>query len=279
MPFPPSSLPTSDGLDSAIPLVLKIGGSVLRAAGDYRQAAARIAREALRQPTWVVVSAAHGVTDALNALAQSRNPQGAARILAQHARLLDGPLPASWSEDLTRAELGAGAGRPEALLGWGERASAFILQAWLRRVGVDAPVFELGPRRPLPRHRVAVVPGFYLRDRFGRTRTLPRGGSDVSALLLAVSWGASSVRLWKEGGGVRSPDRPDEIVPAIDATELLVWIGESVRPLHPAAVRIARRHGIELILEDPTGARPSTRVVSPRGLPPLPTPLARSAQR
>lgn len=230
--------------------VIKVGGSLLRDGAAYEAIAGRLALE-LAAPAWVVVSAAHGVTDRLRDLAASRDPAVALAIASQHAAW--GLSPAMQAELVA---LATHAPR-DAILAWGERASAAILQVRLRQAGRRVPIVELRGHGPLPDLPAAIVPGFYVRDRTGRRRLLPRGGSDITALLLAAWTGAPVVHLWKDGGGIRLDGA---IAPILRSRDLLARIGSTIHPLHPAAARIAQRRGIALVLEDPWGRHPSTTV-------------------
>jgi homoserine dehydrogenase len=237
----------------AVTRVIKVGGSLLRDGDAYGAIARRLAPE-LATPTWVVVSAAHGVTDRLRTLAESRDLAQADAIARQHAAW--GLPPALQAELLALAPHAP----RDAVLAWGERASAALLQARLRAAGRRVPVVELRGRGRLPDLPSAIVPGFYLRDRAGRRRLLPRGGSDITALLVAAWTGAPSVHLWKDGGGIRLGDA---IAPTLRSRDLLARIGSTIHPLHPAAARIAQRRGIALVLEDPWGRHASTTVRDP----------------
>ena len=238
--------------------VIKVGGSVLRGEADYRAVADRL-RPWLDCGAWVVISAAHGVTDELERIASERRPEPVLDLLARHAIWAGEPLPADLASELASAVRDASA--PTAtILSWGERASAATLRARLSRVGVHVPVAEL-PCRGLPSTRLAaIVPGFYVRDMRGRVQLFPRGGSDISAVLLAARLHAREVRLWKNGGGLRAPADPTSTLPEVNGYDLLARLGEAIRPLHPAAVRLALRAGVELVLEDPSGQYPSTRI-------------------
>lgn len=241
--------------------VIKVGGSVLRDETDYRRVAARL-QPWTEQGAWIVVSAAYGITDQLNRLATSRSLTLVPDLVARHARLGGNTLPHELVAELTSAVCSA-SNSSAIILSWGERASAWALREQLSMIGVHLPIAELPSRGLPPTHRGAIVPGFYVRDPRGRVGLLPRGGSDISAVLLAKRLHATEVRLWKDGGGIRSPEDAARTVPETDGSDLLARLETSIRPLHPAALRLALREGLDLILEDPLGRHPSTRV---RGL-------------
>lgn len=233
--------------------VIKIGGSLLRDGLAVARLAQRLRPALATGGTWIVVSAVFGVTDELAQLVRTRDATAAEAIARRHR---DWGLPPALHHELLN--LLPHATEP-AILAWGERASAALLQHHLRAEGHRVPIVELRGRSRLPRLPIAIVPGFYLRDAQGRRRLLPRGGSDITALLVASWLGAGHVQLWKDGGGIR---RGDIVAERLASDELLQHIGTTIRPLHPAAARIAKRQGITLVFEDPWGRSPST-VIAP----------------
>lgn len=236
--------------------VIKVGGSLLRSPLAYGEIASRLAEEFRRGPTRVVVSAAYGITDALDRLARSASPRDASALLERQADASGVPLTPSGAGEFWRGFREAKAGSRGRLLSWGERESAAALQVHLERLGAWAPIEELRVPDALPT-RTAIVPGFYVRDRWGRMRCLPRGGSDISAVLVASQLRAASVRFWKDGGGIRANGG---VLAEVDSSVLLKRLAGTVRPLHPAALLLASRRGIDLILEDPFGHHGSTRI-------------------
>jgi aspartate kinase len=51
-----------------------------------------------------------------------------------------------------------------------------------------------------------VVPGFYGRDRQGRIKTFPRGGSDITGAVVARAVGASVYENWTDVSGLLMAD-------------------------------------------------------------------------
>jgi aspartate kinase len=181
--------------------VIKIGGSVLNGLSSYEAAAQFLTREiqtAGGRRVVAVVSAEFGHTDAL----------------ADEARVLD-PSPDAAMLDLLWS---TGELRSVALLTLAlrrARVAAIGLnahQTGLRAIDESAPIeFNLLPiRAALASHDVVVVPGF-LATRRHAVITLGRGGSDLSAVLLARAIGASECVLIKDVDGYFTTD------PAIDA--------------------------------------------------------------
>lgn len=224
------------------------------------------------QPTKVVVSAAYGITDSLERLAASGN-LGDARALLDRQRDATGiSLHPSQEEEFWQGFLEVKVGSRNRLLAWGEGESAAALQDYLARSGIIVPVEELRPDDP-PTPDSAIVPGFYARDSSGGVRCFPRGGSDISAVLVAGQLGVRSIRFWKEGGGIRSDG---EVLPEVDGVGLASRLAGTIRPIHPAALLLASRKGIDLVLEDPFGDHRSTRIRSnePGSLLPVDLPAA-----
>lgn len=243
--------------------VIKVGGSILQDAAAYEAVAGLLDEEMVHGPTWVVVSAAQGVTDSLTHLGDPDRARTIAHLRRMHTDLGGGPLPTDLATELDAAEGSVEAGQRDELLSWGERASAVAMWSRLRARGRLVPIVELREPGPITDHPSAIVPGFYVRDGSGGIRCLPRGGGDISAVLLAAALGCRIVRLWKRGGGLRLNGRP---VPEAPAPALIPHLVDPLRPVHISALWLADRWGIDLLLEDPfTGLDPTRiRSTSPR---------------
>lgn len=249
--------------------IIKVGGSVLRNPTSYARIARLLHPEFLPRPTKVVVSAAYGITDALERLAASANP-GDARALLDRQFTTTGISPYNSREtDFWRGLLEAKVGSRNRLLAWGEQESAAAVQDHLARSGLLVPVEELRSDDP-PSPDSAIVPGFYVRDCSGHVRCFPRGGSDISAVLIAGQLHARSIRFWKDGGGIRSNG---EVLAEVDGPALAKQLAGTIRPIHPAALLLASRKGIDLVLEDPFDEHESTRIRSTESVSLLPRDL------
>jgi aspartokinase/homoserine dehydrogenase 1 len=92
----------------------------------------------------------------------------------------------------------------------------------------------------LARDVVPIVPGFIGRGPTGDVVTLGRGGSDLTATLLARVLDAREVVLWKDVPGVLTADPravPDaRLVPQISAREAAVLASLGAKVLHPRAL-------------------------------------------
>ena len=152
------------------------------------------------------------------------------------------------------------------LVSRGERMSAAILAAAVSRAGrragyLDATEFvvtdghhgsaapdlaataRLARRILLPTARrgtITVVPGFIGRAPDGSVTTLGRGGSDLTATLLARSLGAGRVVLWKDVPGILTADPrlvPDaRLLPRLHHREAAEVAHYGAKVLHPRAL-------------------------------------------
>ena len=178
--------------------VWKLGGSVLVDVQSYRECARLIASRLRSEPDTrilAVVSARLGETDELQALATSL------------AGTPDGPtLDLLWST----GEIRSAAMLALCLQAAGVRAAALdVHQTGIHcvdRLAVDpAPL-----RRALASHPVVVVPGFLASGAGSAVVTLGRGGSDLSAVVIAAALDAKRCELIKDVPGYFSadPNRP-----------------------------------------------------------------------
>jgi aspartate kinase len=243
--------------------VVKYGGSVLRDRESLSRVAAHAASVAATGArTIAVVSAFHGRTDALLAVA--------ARFGGPAARLGDAPT------DLLVAtgELEAVAATALALRERGADARALAPHELGVRTHVGADgvrVFDV-ERSRLRAHlrpgRVVVVPGFLgVAADFGRVTTLGRGGSDLTAVVLADAFGAACAEFVKDVPGLFSADphahEDAAHLPFATYAEARALVGDGVRGLMPLALLEAERRGVRLVLGSLDDAR--TTVVGPRG--------------
>jgi aspartate kinase len=227
-------------------VVIKLGGSVLVDDQSYRQAAKFLVRRLHRcssERFVVVVSARKGLTDELERLARgiTGNP---------NPRSLD----LLWST--------------------GEIRSVALLTLHLEELGVPAVglnVHETGLRsngpsqpasrfevlssqlqRTLENHSIVLVPGFFATLIDGTIVSLGRGGSDLSAVLLACELEALRCELVKDVPGYFT-ENPD-FAPAADrlssiSYELAIEMAQSGCELvQPVALEAARQRSLRLLV-------------------------------
>jgi aspartokinase/homoserine dehydrogenase 1 len=162
------------------------------------------------------------------------------------------------------------------LVSRGERLSARLLEAALEQAGLKAkyidaldvvhtdaafgqasPDFERTDRSahrllvpPLARGIIPVVPGYLGATPEGEVATLGRGGSDLTATLLARAVGASRVSLWKDVPGLLTADPrvvPDaRVIPQLHAREAAELAYYGAKVLHPRALIPLAGRGIPI---------------------------------
>ncbi|MGH9707674.1 MAG: hypothetical protein ACRD5R_13025 [Candidatus Acidiferrales bacterium] len=234
--------------------VIKIGGSILTNSRAYRRAAKFVRnrhRAAPNERLVVVVSAQEGTTDALERAARkiARQPDSAALDLL-------------WST--------------------GEIRSAALLALHLQTLGVSARALniheaglkisekfedewcaQLDPRRlfaVLAQHAVAVVPGFLAVDSRGTIISLGRGGSDLTAVLLAEGTGACRCELIKDVPGyfTSDPHRDPaaQPIPHLTFEDAMALAEAGCDLVQKKAIEAAARCGLPLVVRSLSEAAP-----------------------
>ncbi len=225
------------------PVVLKFGGTSLQTSARVRRAARRVAgRVAAGVRVAVVVSARGHATD---------------RILSELRRI---------------GRAGAADRESDRALATGEDLSAAFFAAALSALGIralslrgdEAGVCAAGPfgagrieKIEAPRLRallaagiVPVVAGFQGRRADGETVTLGRGGSDTSAVALAVALGAVACEIVTDVTAVfdRDPRLHSEAraLASLSHERLLGLAEQGAQVVHPDAARLAARFGLPL---------------------------------
>jgi len=117
-------------------------------------------------------------------------------------------------------------------------------RARIERVGCD------GLRQDLAAGVVPVVAGFQGRAANGDITTIGRGGSDTTAVALAVALKADECQILTDVDGVYTTD-PRMVpearrLPAVSFEEMLELAGQGSRVLHLRSVEFAARHGMKL---------------------------------
>lgn len=244
-------------------LVRKYGGTSLADEARLRAAATSVAEAARDRRTVVVVSARGATTDQLLALA---------------ADLGAGP-----SDPTTAREV-------DQLLATGEQVSAALFAITLCGLGVPAVsltgaqagirvtgpagagrIAAIDPSSVLARldeDKVVVVAGFQGVDDAGEVITLGRGGSDTTAVAIAVALGAPQCEIYTDVDGVFTAD--PRVVPTatalpevgMDPMVELAFAGAKV--LHSRSVELSSVHGVELTVRSALRDTPGT-VVAPAG--------------
>ena len=255
---------------SCRPVVVKLGGDALASPERIAAEAHRLARLAEREPVLAVASARRGVTDHLLGLA------------AQVRRAASSGPTGDRTGRPNAAPSGAEADRAVAT---GEVVTASLLALALNQIGVEAVSLDAreagilgsgrfgGARiqaiasrrleRLLARGVIPVVTGFQGWKR-GRVATLGRGGTDTSAVALAVALGATRVAFVKDAEGLRTADpkliadgRP---IGAAPHAFLSALTAAGAKIVHVDAARLAEQHGLTLAFHSLQNDEPVTSI-------------------
>ncbi|MFN2568548.1 MAG: aspartate kinase [Candidatus Dormibacteria bacterium] len=224
-------------------VVQKYGGTSVASATKLQQVAARI-RQALRQEhdgVVVVVSAMGDTTERLMRLAHSVNgdpPSREVDMLLSTGETVTAPLLA----------MALVAGGTPAISLTGHQAGIRTSTSHRR-----ARIIDIVPERvidALTRGIVPVVAGFQGVTAELDVTTLGRGGSDTTAVALAVAVGADHCEIYTDVRGVFTADprvvpeaRP---IPEIAYAEMLEFAAVGARVMHPRAVEIAEAYSMPI---------------------------------
>ena len=166
------------------------------------------------------------------------------------------------------------------LVSFGERLSVRIAAACFKSLGINAKAmdawdagfisdsnftgaellkesWEAIPGKLLPLVKTGTVPvvtGFLARDANGNITTLGRGGSDLTATMIAASCRADEAQVWKDVDGILTADprivknaKPVEIATYDEAAEL-AYFGAQV--LHPRAMQPCMKSGTPVLVKN-----------------------------
>ena len=223
-------------------IVQKYGGTSVGTAARIRRVSRRIAATVKEGHQVVAVVSAMGhTTDRLIALAQSINPEPAAReldMLVANGETITAPLVAMCLQ---------GMGVPAISLSGlqaGVRTSAHHSRARIQ---------DIKPERILDTLRggkVAVVAGFQGVTADFEVTTLGRGGSDTTAVALAAALNAGSCEIYTDVDGIFTADprlvKTARKLSHIQYDEMLELAAVGARVMHPRAVEIGELYGVPI---------------------------------
>lgn len=223
-------------------IILKFGGASVASPSSFAHIADIIIdRKKLYKNVVVVVSAMGNTTDELISLAHQVNPSPPRREL-------------------------------DMLISVGERISIALLAMALAAKNINAVSFtgsqtgiittnenghakiiDVKPKRLLPyleKGEVVIVAGFQGMSIGGDITTLGRGGSDTTAVALAVALGAKSVEFFKDVHGVYDKDPKNhpaaKLLPSLHYDDALKIIQAGAQVLHERCVIMAKKNNIKL---------------------------------
>lgn len=227
--------------------VVKFGGaSVCDAEGIWNTAKRLASLYEESRKLVVVVSAMAGETDRLNDLGRRMN---------------------SCSEAETLREL-------DALVATGENVSAALLTLALQKIGIPAQSFSAHQLRihtdgrfqrarirkvdsgsllqALNQRKICVAAGFQGIDDSGNLVTLGRGGSDTSAVAIAIAVGAERCEFFKDVDGIHTADpryvQTPHRLERLAYEELLELTSSGAKVLQMRSVELAMKHQLSLVI-------------------------------
>jgi aspartate kinase len=179
------------------------------------------------------------------------------------------------------------------LISFGERLSVRLAAAYAATQGIDAVAYdawdigfisdsnftsaelvkeswEMIPIKIIPLLKAGIVPvvtGFIARDVHGNITTLGRGGSDLSATMIAAACKAQEAQVWKDVDGILTADPrivknalPVSAVTYEEAAEL-AYFGAQV--LHPRAMQPCIKTGTPVLVKNSYNIdAPGTRIIA-----------------
>jgi aspartate kinase len=158
------------------------------------------------------------------------------------------------------------------LVSVGERISIALLAMSLDKIGIEAIsltgsqsgvitsihhtealIIDVKPsrvRKLLELNKVVIVAGFQGVSKDGDITTLGRGGSDTSAVALAIALGSSKVEFFKEVQGIYDKDplkhQEAKFYPSLNYDSMIELCKNGAKVLHERAVSLAKKNGIVL---------------------------------
>lgn len=174
------------------------------------------------------------------------------------------------------------------LISTGEQQSAALMALALEKEGVAAKTF-LGVqagfvtdsnhgcahiksidsshvKSALDSNHIAVITGFQGATEDGTVTTIGRGGSDISAVALAVALGADACEIYTDVDGVMTADpsicERACVLPRISYEEMMELADAGAKVIHTRAVSIAAKHRMPLVIKSSFTDAVGTRVVA-----------------
>lgn len=235
-------------------VVIKLGGSVLMDEDSYRQAARFLVRRShncFEESLVVVVSARNGTTDELERIARGITGSPSPRTL--DLLWSTGEMHSVALLTLHLEELGA------------STVGLNIHETGLRLNGNDQVAFlRHETEEVFDGHSIVVVPGFFGTHNDGAIRSLGRGGSDLSAVLLAKGLDASRCELIKDVTGYFDEDPHSHTnavhVPRLSYERALRMAETGCDLIQPQALETARRARVRLVVRSLDDGAPSSVV-------------------
>jgi len=229
-----------------MPLIIqKYGGKSLATPEDILQVARLVhARVRAGDQVVVVVSALADTTDQYVAMARAVNPE-------PRGRELDVLLSTGERVAIAMLALALNSIEPDLAISL-TGAQAGIITDTLHTAARIVDVRPLRVREVLDQGKIPVIAGYQGITTDKNISTLGRGGTDATAVALAVALGADRVEFMKDVDGVASADPKlvpgARILPQLDFAEALSMMGCGAKILQVPAVEMAAEFKMELAI-------------------------------
>ena len=237
-------------------IVQKFGGSSVANAERVRRVAGIIADTYAEGNDVIVILSAQGdTTDELIEKAKEINPNPSKRemdMLVSTGEQISIALMAMALEKM---------GLPVvSLTGWqiGMRTNSEYSNARIKKISTERIKNEIGKRR------IVLIAGFQGINKYDDVTTLGRGGSDTSAVAIAVAMNADICQIYTDVEGIYTAD-PRKIPGAVKLSEItydemleLASMGAQV--LHNRSVELAKKYGVEMEVLSSFVRKPGTKV-------------------
>lgn len=119
----------------------------------------------------------------------------------------------------------------------------------------DARIVDVKPKRvkaALDEGKVAIVAGFQGVSQKGEITTLGRGGSDTSAVALAIALGAKKVEFYKDVEGIfdadPKKDKKAKLLSQLSYQEALKLALGGAKVLHARSIELAEKNSVQLAI-------------------------------
>ena len=119
----------------------------------------------------------------------------------------------------------------------------------------EAKIVDVRPKRlleVLERGQIPIVAGFQGVSRRGEITTLGRGGSDTTAVAVAIALKISEVEFYKDVPGIFEEDPKKNAnakhLPEISSQDALSLAKAGAKVLHPRAIALAEKNQIQLTI-------------------------------
>lgn len=226
-------------------IIQKYGGKTLATPADILQVARQVhARVRSGTQVVVVVSALADTTDQYVAMARAVNPD-------PRGRELDVLLSTGERVAIAMLALALNSIEPDSAVSL-TGAQAGIITDTLHTAARIVEVRPLRVREALDHGKIPVIAGYQGITTDKNISTLGRGGTDATAVALAVSLDAECVEFMKDVDGVASADpklvAAARILPEIDYQDALAMMGLGAKILQVPAVEMGAEFGMKLAI-------------------------------